>query len=120
MRTVLKPALLAASLFLSVAPGIAPALADDKICINTRDITSQKVEGRGVSILFKMRDGTQWRNTLQGACPDLVFNGYVWTVRDADYTVCENEESMRVLQSGEVCQLGKFTKVTPTPARAPG
>jgi hypothetical protein len=118
VKTVFTPALLAATLLL----GVVPAMADPPICIDTRDITSEKVEGHGVSILYKMRDGTQWRNTLKGPCPDLDFYGYVWTVRNPDNSVCENENSMRVLQSGEICILGKFTKVTPplTRPRTPG
>jgi len=58
-----------------------------------------------------MRDGTQWRNTLQGACPDLIFNGFVWTLRNPGEQVCEREQSLRVLQSGQVCMLGKFEKL---------
>jgi hypothetical protein len=116
MRTVFTSALLAASLLF----GVTPALADPSVCINTRDIMSQKVENRGASILFKMRDGTQWRNTLKGACPDLVFEGYVWVVRNPDSSVCENEQSMRLLKSGEICMLGKFTKMTPTLPQRPG
>jgi hypothetical protein len=108
MRTDFTSATLAAVLYL----GTAPAVADEHICINTRDIASSKPDKSGGSILFKMRDGTQWRNTLRGRCPDLVFEGYSWTVRNADNSVCENEESLKVLQSPEVCQLGKFEKVT--------
>jgi hypothetical protein len=116
MRTVFMPALLAASLFLSVAP----AMADQHICISTRDIVSSQEEHDGAALLFKMRDGTQYRNTLQSRCPDLVWNGYVWNLRNPDYTVCENQQSLRVLQSGQVCMLGKFEKIAPTPTPAQG
>ena len=67
---------------------------------------------------FKMRDGTQWRNKLQGRCPDLAYEGFAWYIRNPDNSVCENEESLKVLQSPEVCQLGKFEKVTPMPKSA--
>jgi hypothetical protein len=50
---------------------------------------------------------------LQGGCPDLDFNGFQWTVRNPDNTVCDGEQSLQVLQSGQICQLGKFEKVTP-------
>jgi hypothetical protein len=111
MRTVFTPVTLAAILYL----GAAPAMAAEHICINTRDIASSKPDKSGSSILFKMRDGTQWRNTLQGRCPDLAYEGFAWTVRNPDNSVCENEESLKVLQSPEICQLGKFEKVTPVP-----
>jgi len=81
------------------------------ICIDTRQIESQKVEGRGASILFKMKDGGSWRNTLQAPCPDLDFEGFVWTIRNPDNTVCESMESLRVLRSGQICMLGKFSRV---------
>ena len=109
MRTVFTPALLAASLFLTVAP----AIAAPPICIDTKQIDSSQQENNGKAILFKMRDGTEWRNTLKGACPDLVFNGYSWVVRNPDSTVCENTQSLTVLQSGQICVLGKFEKVAP-------
>ena len=95
-------------------------MADQHICISTRDIVSSHEEGNGAALLFKMRDGTQYRNKLQGKCPDLVFNGYEWNIRNPDYSVCENEQSLRVLQSGQVCMLGKFEKLSPTPAQSHG
>jgi hypothetical protein len=97
---------------LQIAPS---AMAAAPTCINTRDIVSSQTEGRGAAILFKMRDGAQWRNTLKGKCPDLQFEGYTWAVRNPDFTVCENVQSLKVLQSGEVCVLGKFEKVTSVP-----
>jgi hypothetical protein len=111
MRKFFTPVTLAVLLL----AGASPAMADARICINTRDITSSKPDKDGSSILFKMRDGTQWRNTLQGRCPDLAYEGFAWSVRNPDNSVCENEESLKVLQSAEVCQLGKFEKVTPMP-----
>lgn len=110
-KTVVKWAL-ALSVSLP-ALGAAPAMAAPDVCISTRDIQDQTVENRGRAIVFKMRNGTQWRNTLRGACPDLIFNGFVWTVRNPGEQVCENEQSLRVLQSGQVCMLGKFEKLPP-------
>jgi hypothetical protein len=112
MRWIYLPALLAVCL-VSAGP-----LKAATVCINTQDISSSTPENHGASILFKMRDGSRWRNTLQGRCPDLDFNGFAWTVRNADQTVCENEQSLRVLRSGQVCLLGKFEKLPP--ASKPG
>ena len=87
------------------------------ICLRTQDMVSTDPQKGGASILFKMRDGSTWRNDLHGRCPDLWFNtGFVWTIRNGDGTVCENEESLRVLRSAEICTLGKFTQITPTRA----
>jgi hypothetical protein len=111
MRTVFTPALLAVSLFASVAPALA---APDQ-CISVRDIRNSEQQNNGNALLFTMRDGTQWRNTLRGACPDLVFNGFVWVLHSD--TVCANAQTFRVLQSGEICALGKFEKLAPTPPK---
>jgi hypothetical protein len=117
MRTVFTPAVSAATLFLTSFLAAAPAMAAPNMCIDTRDIVSSEAKDGGAALLFKMKNGTQWLNTLQGKCPDLIFNGYVWTIRNPDNTVCEREESLRVLQSGQICVLGKFTKVAPAPSR---
>ncbi len=90
----------------------APALAAPPICLSTQDMTNTDPQKDGKAIMFHMRDGSVWRNDLQGACPDLRFDGFEWTVRNPDYTVCENMQSLRVLRSGEICVLGKFTQVT--------
>jgi hypothetical protein len=84
----------------------APAYAAN-ICIDTRDVVSSKSTD-GKIMVFKMKDGTTMVNHLQGVCPDLKFNGFVWQTHSGDTKVCENEQSFRVLQSGQVCVLGKF------------
>jgi hypothetical protein len=83
----------------------SPAWAD-KICLNTRDIVSSKSTD-GKLLVFTMRDGRTMVNHLQGVCPDLKFNGFVWTIRDTNQ-VCEKEQSLQVLRSGQTCVLGKF------------
>ena len=90
-----------------------PALAAGNICISTRDILNSTPKDDGSAIDFHMRDGSVWHNDLQGRCPDLKFDGYAWNVRNPDQTVCEHEQSLHVLRSGEVCVLGKFTQIKP-------
>jgi hypothetical protein len=90
----------------------APALAAS-VCLSTRNITSTTPRDDGAAITFKMRDGSVWRNDLHGRCPDLRFDGFEWTIRNPDGSVCDNEQTIRVLRSGEICQLGKFTQITP-------
>ena len=111
MRKIFTPVLAGVSLFLTAAPALAAS-----VCIDTRQIASSTPQDKGSVLLFKMRDGTQWRNKLQGSCPDLTFNGYSWTVRNGDNTVCENQQSLTVLHSGETCTLGKFEKVAQSKA----
>ena len=101
----------AVAILLGVA---APAFAAGNMCISTRDIVSSTPNDDGSAISFKMRDGSVWRNDLQGRCPDLKFDGYAWTIRNPSDRVCEHEQSLRVLRSGQVCVLGKFTQEKPS------
>lgn len=92
-------------LALAAAAYAAPATA--KTCIDTRDIYSSKsTDGR--TMVFKMKNGTSLVNHLQGYCPDLKFNGFAWQTHSSDNKVCENENSFSVLQSMQICVLGKF------------
>ena len=84
----------------------APAYAAN-MCIEMRDIASSKSTD-GKTMVFKMKDGRTLVNHLQGSCPDLKFNGFAWRSHSGDTTVCENEDSFSVLQSMQVCVLGKF------------
>ena len=80
-----------------------------KTCIDTRDIVSSKSDD-GKVMVFKMKDGQTLVNQLRGSCPDLKFNGFAWQLRSGDTQVCENTQSFQVLQSGQVCMLGSFSK----------
>jgi hypothetical protein len=81
------------------------------VCLETFRIDHTHVlDSRNV--LFYMKDGKIWHNALKNSCPALNFHGFVMNVRGAD-TVCSNQQSIKVLQSGEVCMLGEFTPYTP-------
>ena len=102
-----------AALMLAAGVAAAPAAEAANICISTRNIIDSQPQRDGKAIFFRMRDGTEWRNDLKGNCGDLRFNGFVWIVRNPDETVCENMQSLRVLNSGQICVLGKFTQTAP-------
>jgi hypothetical protein len=89
-----------------LAFGAIPASAANK-CIDVRNIVSCKSED-GRTMVFRMKDGAVLVNHLQGICSDLRFNGFAWTLHSGDTKVCEHEQSFRVIQSGQVCTLGKF------------
>jgi hypothetical protein len=80
-------------------------------CLQTRDIVSTDSKD-GKTLVFKMRDGSTLVNHLRGICPDLKFNGFSWVIRGGIDEVCENEQTLRVLRSGEICVLGKFDQPT--------
>ncbi len=98
-------AIIATLLLVAAASAAAPASAAP-VCLRTRDIVSTDSKD-GRLMTFKMRDGRVLVNHLQGICTDLRFNGFVWTIRGPD-EVCERQQSFRVLQSGQICTLGKF------------
>jgi hypothetical protein len=106
MRAILMAAVLSAS----------PALAGN-VCLRSGDIARTSVPDAR-TILFHMKDGRVWRNTLMAACPELKFNGFIYDASPIG-EICGNQQVIRVIHSGAVCMLGPFTPVAPTPAPAP-
>ncbi len=81
------------------------------VCLYPRMIDhTHVVDSR--TILFYMRDGKVWRNTMKARCPGLMFHGFVYVTRFDE--LCSNMQGIRVIKTGEVCVLGTFT-----PERAP-
>ena len=100
-------------LVLSTLAGLAlaaPAHAAN-MCVDLRQVDSSKSTD-GKTMVFKMKDGTTLVNHLKGTCPDLKFNGFAWQTHSGDSRVCENEDTFNVLQSSQVCVLGKFDTAT--------
>jgi hypothetical protein len=95
--------LLGAALVMMV---FASPVAAQNFCLRTHDIVSTDSKD-GKTLVFKLRDGRTLVNHLRGICPGLKFNGFAWVIRGSE-EVCENEQTLRVLQSGEICMLGKF------------
>ena len=105
MKTIAK---LAALIALG-ASMVTPAAAGS-VCLYTYYIQdSHVVDAR--TILFKMKDGTVWRNDLRTSCSGLLFHGFTYTLHDMQ--LCDYGQSIRVLTTGEVCTLGNFTKQAP-------
>jgi hypothetical protein len=96
-----------------LAAATLPACADH-MCVQLRDIVSTHSDD-GKLLTFKMRDGRVLVNHLQGICSDLRFEGFVWTVRGTE-DICENQQSLKVLRSGQICVLGKFDVAKGKPA----
>ena len=99
-----------AILALTVAAA-SPAAA--KMCVQSRDILGTNSKD-GKLMTFRMRDGSTLVNHLQGICSDLKFDGFVWNV-PATGEICENQQSLKVLRSGQTCLLGKFEVVKAKP-----
>ena len=99
------------SVFLAVAAlfAAAPAIAAP-MCLNSSNIEGHDSPD-GKTIIFHMRDGSTWRNTVQGSCSGLRFHGFAWNLHGTNQ-VCEKEQALRVIGSGETCVLGRFEQVS--------
>ena len=104
--------------FLGVSLVVATILPAQALCVSERDIVSTTPSNDGRLLTLKLRDGRVLVNHLQGRCNDLRFNGFVWVLR-GNNDICENMQSLRVIQSGQVCLLGKFDTVGKTSPAAP-
>jgi hypothetical protein len=95
-----------------VAVSAVPASAN--MCIRQRDIAGTSSKD-GKTMTFRMNDGRVLVNHLQGNCSDLRFEGFAWNVPGTQ-DICEYQQSLHVLQSGQICVLGKFDVVKDKPA----
>ncbi len=71
------------------------------------------------TILFHMKGGKVWKNTLASKCFGLKMQGgFAYEVQGG--TICSNMQTIRVLDQGSICSLGDFTPYTPpAPAEKP-
>jgi hypothetical protein len=79
------------------------------VCLDPQDIRgTQAINAR--TLLFHMRDGTVWKNTLAAPCPQMMSHsgGFSQTVH-AD-RICSNQQTFTILDTGEVCRLGTFSR----------
>ena len=103
-----------ASLCLATAAIATPAMA---LCISEQDVVSTTPSNDGRQLTFRLRDGRVLVNHLKGICNDLRFNGFVWVLHGTN-DICEDMQTLRVLQSGQTCVLGKFEPARSAPVRA--
>ena len=91
------------------AATIAPAMAASTVCLQTNLIDRTTVVNPK-TILFRMKDGKVWRSDMRTACISLKFYGFAYVTHDDQ--ICGGSQSIRVLNTNEVCVLGKFTPET--------
>lgn len=106
MKTIARLAILLAIGVASIAPATAATVCLKTYLIDSTHVTDAK------TILFRMKDGMVWSNTLRSSCSGLRFHGFQYTLHEDE--LCGFGQSIRVLTTGEVCMLGNFTKVAPT------
>jgi hypothetical protein len=116
----MKSATLALGVLLSaMLPGGAGAESSGAATPGPACLQASSVDSTGVidekTILFHMRNGTVWKNTLRQSCPNLKFQrGFSEIVRGGE--ICANKQIISVLGTRNPCQLGAFTLVSkPSP-----
>ena len=84
--------------------------AQAAVCLNNSEIeNSDSPDGK--VLILKMKNGKIWHTALKPACPGIRFNGFSWNINAGQ--ICENSQILRVLQSGELCAIGKFVAGEP-------
>jgi hypothetical protein len=108
----------ALALFL-IMPAAQAAEESDagKTCLWTYQIDYTDVPDER-TIVFHMKGGEVWTSKLPRRCPGIRFHGFSYVVRGNDQ-LCGGLDSIRVLKTGSVCQLGPFERNAPTGAAKP-
>jgi hypothetical protein len=114
MRFIPKAAI-AGLLLLPTASAIAQAPPPNpgRVCLNIREVQRTETPDDR-TIVFHMRDGKIWRNTLRQNCPMLRTSPYTQVLHSGDL-VCSNQQFIHIAQTGDTCALGEFTPVNPQP-----
>lgn len=114
--------LAAITVFAAVAAGAAgaqvgPPNPTGPVCLQPALVPNEPIPRTKVldprHVLFYTREGQVWENTLKSNCRGLMFHGF--NVVGHEGEICSNATSIRVIESGETCQLGAFTPYTPPP-----
>jgi hypothetical protein len=112
--TVLATAL-SGLFFAATSPQADPVKGND-LCLDI-DHVDHTVVVDDQTILYYMRGGKIWKNTLKRQCSSLKFEqGFVEDIRGGE--ICSNRQMIRVIQTGALCSLGAFTLYTPPPKSA--
>lgn len=109
----LAAALLAAGA--ACAQPAAPAQSGGHVCLWTYMIDHTKSLDPK-TLIFNMKNGDEWKNTLKWACPGLSMHGFAYVTHDG--SICDNMQSIMVLETHQVCMLGAFTRYTEPPKPA--
>lgn len=100
------------------AQPVGPAVPTGPVCLQPARVPNEPIPRTKVldpqHILFYTRGGQVWMNRLQTPCRGLMFHGF--SVLGQQGEICSNATAIRVIESGETCQLGAFTPYTPPPA----
>jgi hypothetical protein len=97
------------------APGSVENAKARPVCLASYQILNTTVPDDR-TILFKMRDGSVWKNTLIAPCFGLRLDNLGFTYEPTDPgsdTICSNLVTFHTNTFHSICQLGDFTQVSP-------
>lgn len=108
----MKVVSLAIAMLLGAASASSAGSDSPDVVAGPACLEASLVDSTGViddrTILFHMRNGTVWKNTLRQSCPNLKFRqGFSQVVRSGE--ICANKQIISVLGTKNTCQLGDFT-----------
>lgn len=98
-------------LLLSAPAPPATQAGQAPVCLRALDVDHTRVPNEH-TILFFMKDGSVWGTSLRTDCPELKFNGFDYGVTPPD-NICANMQTIHVLKSGAICEIGPLVPATP-------
>ena len=84
---------------------------DAHVCLNSRNIRGQTIMD-DKTIVFRMSDGSYWRNTLQKPCSGMAIADNFSFVRPDSNYVCSDQQQIAVRGGAAFCWLGAFSRTT--------
>lgn len=97
----------------------ASKTAGNGVCLPTTQIDHTEILNDS-AIIFYMKGGKPYLNTMAFPCPSLkIEDGFTFV---ADFSeICSNSQTIRVVRSGNFCELGQFSVYEPVakPETAP-
>ena len=96
---------------MQAATGQPASTAGGSTCIRTDWIDHTKSPDDR-TILFYMKDHKVWMSHLSTVCPELRFNGFIYSPTPPEQ-ICGNLQTIRVIRSGSVCMMGPLEPYVP-------
>ena len=118
MKAFAAVAVLASLAATAAGAQVGPLNPTGPVCLQPATVPNEPIPRTKVldpqHILFFTRGGQVWMNRLHTPCRGLMFHGF--DVIGFQGEICSNAAAIRVIESGETCQLGAFTPYKPPPA----
>jgi hypothetical protein len=116
MKNGFAAALCVAALALSACSDDEPAATNPSAGSNGVCLQASQIDHTQIlddkTILFFMKSGHPWKNTMNFDCPSLkIEDGFAFVTDFPE--ICSNSQTIRVLRSGNFCELAQFTPYTP-------